>query len=33
LALEREATLQREELAHLSRVGMLGELSGSMAHE
>jgi C4-dicarboxylate-specific signal transduction histidine kinase len=33
LALEREAALQREELAHLSRVGMLGELSGSMAHE
>jgi len=33
LELERESALQREELAHLSRVGMLGELSGSMAHE
>ena len=25
--------LQRDELAHLSRVTMLGELSGSLAHE
>jgi PAS domain S-box-containing protein len=30
---EREALQQRNELAHLSRVTMLGELSGSMAHE
>jgi two-component system sensor kinase FixL len=30
---EREAAQQRNELAHLSRVTMLGELSGSMAHE
>jgi two-component system sensor kinase FixL len=30
---EREAALQRNELAHLSRVAMLGELSGSLAHE
>jgi PAS domain S-box-containing protein len=30
---EREATMQRNELAHLSRVTMLGELSGSLAHE
>jgi PAS domain S-box-containing protein len=30
---EREATLQREELAHLSRVALLSELSGSLAHE
>ncbi|MUV13666.1 sensor histidine kinase [Noviluteimonas gilva] len=30
---EREATLQRDELAHLSRVAMLGELSGALAHE
>ena len=33
LALEHETAMQREQLAHLSRVGMLGELSGSMAHE
>jgi signal transduction histidine kinase len=31
--LEREAARHRLELAHLSRVGMLGELSGSIAHE
>jgi two-component system sensor kinase FixL len=30
---EREAAEQRNELAHLSRVAMLGELSGSLAHE
>ena len=30
---ELEADLQRNELAHLSRVTMLGELSGSLAHE
>jgi PAS domain S-box-containing protein len=30
---EREITQQRNELAHLSRVSMLGELSGSLAHE
>jgi len=30
---EAEAARQRSELAHLSRVTMLGELSGSMAHE
>ena len=30
---EREAAQQRNELAHLSRVTMLGELSGSLAHE
>jgi PAS domain S-box-containing protein len=30
---EREAAQQRDELAHLSRVNMLGELSGSLAHE
>jgi C4-dicarboxylate-specific signal transduction histidine kinase len=31
--LEREAALHRLELAHLSRIGMLGEMSGSIAHE
>ena len=31
--LERETALQRDELAHLSRVAMLGELSGALAHE
>ena len=31
--LERESALQRDELAHLSRVAMLAELSGSLAHE
>jgi PAS domain S-box-containing protein len=30
---ERESARQRNELAHLSRVAMLGELSGSLAHE
>lgn len=30
---EREAAEQREELAHLARVAMLGELSGAVAHE
>jgi len=30
---ERETVKQRDELAHLSRVAMLGELSGSLAHE
>jgi PAS domain S-box-containing protein len=30
---ERELLQQREELAHLSRVTMMGELSGSLAHE
>ena len=32
-ASEAEVLLQRDELAHLSRVTMLGELSGSLAHE
>lgn len=31
--LERQAAQHRVELAHLSRIGMLGELSGSIAHE
>jgi len=31
--MEREAALQRDELAHLSRVASLSELSGSLAHE
>ena len=30
---ELEANVQRRELAHLSRVAMLGELSGALAHE
>ena len=30
---EQETARQRDELAHLSRVAMLGELSGSLAHE
>ncbi|MCE9591672.1 MAG: PAS domain S-box protein, partial [Planctomycetes bacterium] len=30
---DQEMVLQRNELAHLSRVNMLGELSGSLAHE
>lgn len=30
---ERESQQQRNELAHLSRVTMLGELSGSLSHE
>src|SRR5204863_9784166 len=29
----REATRQRDELAHVTRVAMLGELSGALAHE
>jgi two-component system sensor kinase FixL len=32
-AQERELAQQREALAHLSRIGMLSELSGSLAHE
>jgi len=32
-ASEAEAELQRQEVAHLMRVSMLGELSGSIAHE
>jgi two-component system, LuxR family, sensor kinase FixL len=31
--LEKAEARQRDELAHLSRVAMLGELSGSLAHE
>ena len=31
--MQQESALQREELAHLSRVTLLGELSGSLAHE
>jgi PAS domain S-box-containing protein len=31
--LEKEIALQRDELAHLSRVTLLGEMSGSLAHE
>jgi two-component system sensor kinase FixL len=31
--LEQAAARQRDELAHLSRVAMLGELAGSLAHE
>ena len=31
--IERTTAQQRDELAHLSRVAMLGELSGSLAHE
>lgn len=30
---ERRAATQRDQIAHLSRVAMLGELSGSLAHE
>jgi two-component system, LuxR family, sensor kinase FixL len=30
---EAEARLQREEIAHLSRVSIMGELAGSLAHE
>ncbi len=33
LRTERETARQRDELAHLSRVAMLGKLSGSLAHE
>ena len=32
-SVERATARQRDELAHLSRVAMLGELSGSLAHE
>jgi len=32
-AIEQEAKQQRNELAHLSRVALLAELSGSLAHE
>ncbi len=32
-AAEQEAKLQRQEVAHLTRVAMLGELSGAIAHE
>ena len=32
-AAESEAALQRQEVAHLMRVSVLGELSGSIAHE
>ncbi len=32
-AAEAEAALQREEIAHLMRVSVLGELSGAIAHE
>ena len=31
--MERDAAIQRDELAHLSRVALLAELSGSLAHE
>ena len=31
--MERATARQRDELAHMSRVAMLGELSGSLAHE
>lgn len=31
--MEKEVAMEREGLAHLSRVTMLGELSGSLAHE
>ena len=31
--LEKETARQRDEVAHLSRVAMLGELSGALAHE
>lgn len=30
---EQEAALQRQELAHLSRISILGELAGALAHE
>ena len=32
-ASEAEAELQRQEVAHLMRVSVLGELSGAIAHE
>jgi PAS domain S-box-containing protein len=31
--IERESAMQRDELAHLSRIALVSELSGSMAHE
>lgn len=31
--MEREAAIQRDELVHLSRVSVMSELSGSLAHE
>lgn len=33
LKAEQEAALQRDELTHLSRITLLGEMSGSLAHE
>ncbi|MGY1458375.1 MULTISPECIES: PAS domain S-box protein [unclassified Luteimonas] len=33
IRMEREIALQRDELAHLSRLALLAELSGSLAHE
>ncbi|TWI03543.1 PAS domain S-box-containing protein [Luteimonas cucumeris] len=33
LRYEKELALQRSELAHLSRITLLGEMSGSLAHE
>lgn len=33
LRIEQEVAVQREELAHLSRISLLGEMSGSLAHE
>jgi len=33
LKIEQQASMQREELVHLSRIAMLGEISGSLAHE
>ena len=32
-AAEEDAALQRQEVAHLMRVSVLGELSGAIAHE
>jgi PAS domain S-box-containing protein len=33
LRIEQEVAIQREELAHLSRISLLGEMSASLAHE
>ena len=33
LRIEQELATQRDELAHLSRIALLGEMSGSIAHE
>lgn len=33
LRFEQELSVQRDELAHLSRISLLGEMSGSLAHE